>query len=76
FQAPADVSLARFRAGRAELAAILRNLEPAAWERTGDIVNHPSASGAVSIEAWVMAITGHDGYHLQQIAQWIKPGNE
>lgn len=71
FEALPDASLARFRAGRAELMTVLRALEPAAWGRTGELVGHPSASGAVSIEAWIMAITGHDGYHLQQIAQWL-----
>jgi hypothetical protein len=76
FQAPPDVSLAHFRAGRAELAAVLGALELVAWKRTGEIINHPSASGAVSIEAWNYASVGHDGYHLQQVAQWLNASQE
>jgi len=69
--APAD-SLARFRAGRAEMVPILRALEPEQWERIGFIVGHPVASGAVSIEAWIVQIVGHDGYHLRQVAEWLR----
>ena len=70
--APAD-SLARFRTTRLAMIPTLRALEPNQWERTGNIVGHPIASGAVSIESWFVQIAGHDGYHLQQIAQWLKP---
>lgn len=69
--APAD-SLLRFRASRAELLPILRSLEGAQWERAGEIIGHPSASGMVSIESWLLVILGHDGYHLRQIAEWLK----
>lgn len=72
--APAD-SLARFRAGRAEMVPILRALEPEQWERVGFIVGHPVASGAVSIEAWIVQIVGHDAYHMRQVIAWMAPGS-
>lgn len=73
--APAD-SLARFRTGRVEMMPVLRALELAEWERFGTILGHPVASGAISIEAWIVQIAGHDGYHFQQIAEWLKHGTE
>ena len=74
FRAAPAVSLARFRAGRAEMAPILRALESAQWERVGFLVGHPQVSGPVSIEAWIVQIVGHDGYHLRQVAEWLKQG--
>lgn len=76
FGAAPAASLARFRAGRAEMMPILRALEPEQWERVGFIVGHPVASGAISIEAWIVQIVGHDGYHLRQAAEWLKLGSK
>jgi len=73
--APAD-SLARFRAGRAEMALILRALEPPQWERVGTLPGHPQVTGDISIEAWIMQIVGHDGYHLRQVAEWLRPDRQ
>ena len=72
FLAAPAASLARFRAGRAEMLPIFRSLEPDQWERAGTILGHPVARGTITIEAWIVQIAGHDGYHLQQIAQWLK----
>ena len=72
FEAAPAESLARFRAGRAEMLSILRALEPAQWELAGTILGHPVATGTITIEAWIVQTAGHDGYHLQQIAQWLK----
>lgn len=76
FQAAPSASLTRFRSGRAEMVPILRALEPEQWERIGTISGHPVARGTISIEAWIVQICGHDGYHLQQVAQWVKYNSE
>lgn len=73
FMASPPELLARFRMTRAAMIPVLRALEPNQWERAGNIIGHPVASGAVSLESWFVQIAGHDGYHLQQIAQWLKP---
>ncbi len=59
--------LARYRAGRAELVAVLRELSPAQREQVG---NHTEV-GPISIEAQAVLIAAHDGYHQQQTVQWI-----
>ncbi len=56
---------ARFRRGRHVLLAALRGLTPAQWERVG---THAEI-GPISLEAQVIMITSHDGYHLQQILE-------
>ena len=64
--------LARFRAGRAEMSPVLRALTPEQWERAGTLPGHPQVTGEVSIEAWIVQIVGHDGYHMRQIAEWLR----
>jgi len=76
FQAAPDVSLARFRAGRAQMAPILRALAPEQWERVGSLPGHPQITGDVSIEAWIVQIVGHDGYHMKQVAEWLREGHQ
>jgi len=61
---------ARFRAGRAELMALLESLAPEEWERAGC----HSEIGPVTIESLAVLVLGHDGYHTRQIAQWIAGG--
>lgn len=64
--------LAQFRAGRERLVGFLRALEPAEWERAGQIVRgDPSISHRVTLEAWAVQTLAHDGYHTQQVAQWL-----
>ena len=72
FQATPTASLARFRAGRAEMTPVLRALTPEQWERIGSLHGHPQVTGVVSIEAWIVAIVGHDAYHVRQVAEWLK----
>ena len=76
FQAAPDVSLARFRADRAEMTPVLRALTPEQWERVGFLPGHPQVTGDVSIEAWIVAIVGHDGYHMRQVVEWLRQGYE
>ena len=72
FQAAPAASLARFRVGRVEMMPVLQTLAPEQWERAGTLPGHPKARGEISIEAWIVQIVGHDGYHMRQIAEWLK----
>lgn len=76
FGAEPSASLARFRAGRAEMSPVLRALTPEQWERVGSLPGHPQITGDVSIEAWIVAAVGHDGYHMKQVAEWLRQGHE
>jgi hypothetical protein len=60
-------NLARFRAGRAALAAFLRSLKESDWERIGV----HTEIGPISLETHAVLIAGHDGYHTSQAAQWL-----
>ena len=73
FAAAPDVSLARFRAGRAQMTPILRALGPEQWERVGFLPGHPLVTGPVSIEAWIVQTVGHDAYHMRQAVEWLRP---
>ena len=64
---PADCR-ARFRHGRQELLAALSELTPAQWGRVG---TH-SEIGPISLETQAVMIASHDGYHLQQILEWLR----
>jgi len=60
-------SLARFRETRTALVAFLNALPEPAWERVG--IRPPL--GPLPIYAQAVLILGHDGYHTQQVAQWL-----
>ena len=75
FQAGSVASLARFRAGRAEMTPVLRALTPEQWGRVGTLPGHPQVTGEVSIEAWIVLVAGHDAYHTRQIVQWLREGH-
>jgi hypothetical protein len=59
--------LARFRQGRATLVEFLRSLSEDALAR----IAHRPTIGAVTVETQAVFASGHDGYHLQQVAQWL-----
>lgn len=56
----------RFRQGRQELVALLRSLTPAQWERSA----FHTEAGPITMAEQAVLISVHDGYHLQQFAQW------
>src|SRR5260221_4140057 len=60
-------NLARFRTGRAALTEFLRSLEEADWERSG--FREPYGLMTLAIQA--AQTLAHDGYHTQQVAQWL-----
>ena len=59
--------LARYAAGRAETTAFLRALTPEQWARSA---THTEI-GEITIEAQAALIAFHDGYHRQQIVEWL-----
>lgn len=63
-----EESLARYRAGRTEMVAVLRGLSPEQRERVGI---HTEV-GPISLENQTVLIAAHDGYHRQQAVQWTK----
>ncbi|MGO8673670.1 MAG: DinB family protein [Capsulimonadaceae bacterium] len=63
--------LARFRAGRTALVETLTALQPEHWRRVAQ--RH---FGPISILGQAVLVLGHDGYHTQQVAQWIEALNQ
>ena len=59
--------LARYKAGRAETAALLRELTPEQWARGA---NHTEL-GPITLEAQAALIAFHDGYHRQQVVCYV-----
>ena len=59
--------LGRYRAGRARIVAFLRDLSPEQWARVGQ----HTELGPVSVEAQVVLIAAHDGYHRQQTVSYL-----
>ena len=60
-------SLARYKANRAALVAFLRTLTPEQWERSG---NHTEL-GPITLTAQAVLAGAHDGYHRQQVVEWL-----
>ncbi len=60
-------SLAKFRAGRADLTQFLRSLAPEEWERTG----LHAEQGPLTIADLATLIISHDGYHSRQLVEWL-----
>lgn len=59
--------LTRFSAKRQETLALLQSLTPLQWDRSG---KHPQIGPVTTTEQAVM-MSGHDGYHLRQIIEWL-----
>jgi hypothetical protein len=64
-------NIARFRAGREILVQTLTDLPTNAWSR----IAHREW-GPMNILNQAVLILGHDGYHTQQIAQWLEAGGK
>lgn len=60
-------NLKRLRQGREATTAFLRGLNDEDWDRAAT----KPPIGRVTVESQVALIVGHDGYHTQQIAQWL-----
>ncbi len=60
-------SLAWMRSGRQKFVARLGTLRDEEWTRAG----HRERLGPMTIEIFAALVTAHDGYHMQQIAQYL-----
>lgn len=60
-------SLRRLRESRAQMSEIVRDLPLEAWARPA----HRDGIGATTLEDQAVMVVAHDGYHLQQIVQWL-----
>ena len=60
-------TLKRYVEGRAKVVAALKELPAESWSRYG---NHAQA-GKITIHDIAQFVLGHDGYHLQQIAEYV-----
>ncbi len=65
-------SLTRYAAGRMETTAFLRSLTPEQWARTA----HHTEIGPITMEAQAALIAFHDGYHRQQVVEWLSLARE
>jgi hypothetical protein len=61
-----EEQMVRIVAGREALVAYLRELEMPAWQRIGQ----HGELGAISLFELAVIVTGHDGYHVQQILDY------
>ena len=64
-------TLDKFRASRDELVTYIGHLSDSEWARIG----HKDGN-VWSIEAWIVQICAHDGYHMQQVAEWLTRDRE
>lgn len=62
-----EESFAFFQTGRAQLIKLIEDLPAEAWTRV-------SRKDGVewSLQAWVVQALAHDGYHLRQVAEWLR----
>jgi len=60
-------SLRRFRATREILVQTLRDMDPAHWNK----VAHRHFGPITALHQAVLVL-GHDGYHTQQVTQWLE----
>ncbi len=65
-------SLARYRAGRTDTVAFLRALSSEQWARRA---NHTEL-GPITTEGQAALIAFHDGYHRQQVVEWLSLARE
>ncbi len=61
-----DEQMANIAGGRAAMVSYLRGLEMPTWQRVGQ----HGELGAVSLFELVALVSGHDGYHAQQIIDY------
>ena len=62
-------ALARFRTDRAALVVFLSGLADTDWNRVAVKEIH----GPVTLERQAVMILAHDGYHMEQVVQWLEP---
>jgi uncharacterized damage-inducible protein DinB len=61
-------ALARFRTSRAATVLFLSGLADSDWSRSAVKEIH----GPVTLERQAVLILAHDGYHMEQVVQWLE----
>ncbi len=61
-------SLRRLRQSRVQMSDIVRDLPLELWARAA----YREGIGALTLEDQAVMVVAHDGYHLQQIVQWLQ----
>jgi uncharacterized damage-inducible protein DinB len=61
-------SLSRYGQGREALVSFLRSVPESAWDRTAD----REFVGVVTLHQQVAMALSHDGYHMNQIVEWLR----
>ena len=69
-RADPEECLRRYHDGRAAILVLLSNCVDDDWERQA---THTEL-GSITLEAQAVLISAHDGYHLKQVAEWLKAG--
>lgn len=62
-----QAALSRFRTARAALVVFLTGLTDADWTRPAVKEIH----GPVTLERQAVLVLAHDGYHMEQVVQWL-----
>jgi hypothetical protein len=63
-----QICLAQYSERRQATLALLHSMTPAQWDRSG---RHGEVGPVTATEQAVM-MSGHDGYHLRQVVQWME----
>lgn len=61
-------NLGRFREGRARIVEFVAALKDEEWARAAQ----REGLGRATIDAQIVLMLGHDGYHLRQVAEWLR----
>ena len=65
-------NLRRFRAGRQAMIQQLSGWTPDEWQRVSRYLRDAEDAGtAITIEQWAIQTLSHDGYHTQQVSEWL-----
>jgi hypothetical protein len=60
-------NLEDFETCRVQMVGFLENLKDEEWNRTAEREKY----GSITLEHLAVLTLGHDGYHMQQVAQWL-----
>jgi predicted nucleic acid-binding protein len=61
-------NLQRYAEGRKALLSLFKSLSEEQWQRAGI---RPPVIGHITIEQMATLVLAHDGYHFQQVVEWL-----
>ena len=65
-------ALTRYRVHRGQLVEIVKTMNQDQWSRVAHFKRESANIDEwVTIEAWLVQMVMHDGYHLRQLAEWL-----